>query len=135
MPLRRHEVAALQSSFGVAPDLDAEALQALVDAPGAPPGPPPPSGATSKGDATKGAPPHASASSPAAGGAKTAKVLSVDFVREGTAAPKEKGQYFGLNAAEAAARLGAPLTSGSYRVAHLRTGLEGDVRIWTPLEL
>ena len=31
MPLRRHEVAALQSSFGVAPDLDAEALQALVD--------------------------------------------------------------------------------------------------------
>ena len=31
--------------------------------------------------------------------------------------------------------LGAPLTSGSYRVAHLRTGIEGDVRIWTPLEL
>ena len=35
-------------------------------------------------------------------------MLSVDFVREGKAAPKERGQYFGLNAAEASARLGAP---------------------------
>ena len=56
-------------------------------------------------------------------------MLSVDFVREGKAAPKERGQYFGLNAAEVSARLGAPLTSGCYRIAHVRTGLEGQVRI------
>ena len=60
-------------------------------------------------------------------------MLSVDFVREGKAAPKERGQYFGLNAAEASARLGAPLTSGCYRIAQLRTGHEGQVRIWTPV--
>merc|ERR1740124_176220 len=121
VPLRRDEVATLQRSFGVEPDFDADALQALVDAPGAPG---PLFTATSK-------PPMASPSP--AGWGKTFKVLSVDFVREGKAAPKEKGQYFGLNAAEASARLGAPLTSGSYRIAHLRTGLESEVRIWAPV--
>ena len=104
--------------------VDVEALQALVDAPSAP-------GLRSKPPSAAGRSPLASPS--AAGGAKTAKVLSVDFVREGKAAPKEKGQYFGLNAAEASARLGAPLISGNYRVAHLRTGMESDVRIWTPV--
>ena len=87
-------MATLQKSFGVEPDFDADALQALVNAPAAR-GPP----------LSASKPPMAS---PSAAGAKTFKVLSVDFVREGKAAPKEKGQYFGLNAAEASARLGAP---------------------------
>ena len=66
VPLRRDEVATLQRSFGVEPDFDADALQALVDAPGAPG---PLFTATSK-------PPMASPSP--AGGGKTFKVLSVD---------------------------------------------------------
>ena len=54
-------------------------------------------------------------------------------MRDNAAAPKEKGQYFGLSAAEVSANLGSPLSSGSHRVVHLRTGLEANVRIWTPV--
>ena len=61
------------------------------------------------------------------------QVLSVDFVSDNAASPKEKGQYFGLSAAEVSANLGAPLHSESHRVLHLRTGLEANVRIWTPV--